>query len=127
MYFFNSGNLKCEICERQKNHLILENLHETCICNLINGNKSICWWASLCTNIFFPNIIRFLFITSLKGFQNLLTNEPSLIKFIEEVPETLYLTHLLYINYTKPLVTSDAEDEINEKCKQIILSVKQTK
>ena len=69
----------------------------------------------------------YLYINSLEGFQNLLFNEPSLIEHIEEVPEIFYLTRLLYISYTKPLITSIYEDEIVEKCKIIIKNVKENK
>ena len=72
-------------------------------------------------------IIFFLRTHSLRGFENLLLNEPTLIEHIKNVPDALYITRLLYISFGKPLITSTHEDEIFEKCKLIIDNLKKNK
>ena len=96
MNYFSSIEQVCDLCKRQRVHMFESEIkHETCICMLLTFSSLCCY----------------------DGFVNLLKNEPSLIKFIKEVPYCNNVTRMLYISYHKPLINTMGE-ELREKCSE---------
>ena len=63
-------------------------------------------------------------ICCVSGFLNLCKSEPSLCDYIDQIPDRLYLTSILYISFKKILIMSDDESKIHKICNDILTEIK---
>ena len=95
--FFYTNFQKCDECNGIKLHGAGQGLdqHTTCTCNLISKNPAIC---------------------CVKGLEDLLKMNTSIINRIQIIPKVTGLTQCLYQYFSTPLV----DDDVEQECRKII-------
>ena len=94
MEFFNSISDICDTCSNWRHHIYIKKEHKSCLC-ILEKYKAIC-----CVD----------------GYVNTLKAYPKM----NIIPEWLYITKVLYTSYAKPLILSEFEENLSDRCSHLL-------